>query len=98
MADSLGRPRGPQVRSGPMITGIVLVGAGGVLTLAGFVVGTSHLLATTRQWMRELEVPPSELARLRWAQAKAAATAGSSAWQQVQAPASPRTRATVLRA
>jgi hypothetical protein len=28
-----------------------------------------------------MEVPPSELAKLRWAQAKTAATAAASAWQ-----------------
>ena len=28
-----------------------------------------------------LEVPPSELARLKWVQARAAYTAGASAWQ-----------------
>jgi hypothetical protein len=98
MADSRGPGRGPQVRSGPMITGVALAGAGITLTVAGFAVGTTHLLAATRRWMRELEVPPSEMARLRWTQAKAAAVAGSNAWQQVQPPAAPRPRATVLRA
>jgi hypothetical protein len=28
-----------------------------------------------------MEVPPSELAKLRWAQAKTAATAAAAAWQ-----------------
>lgn len=97
MADSQGR-RGPEVRSGPMITGAALAGAGVVLALAGLAVGATHLLAATRRWMRELEVPPSELARLKWAQAKAAAAAGSNAWQQGQPSADDRrARAAVLR-
>lgn len=66
-----------------MITAAALGGAGVMLTLAGLAVGTSHLLTAARRWMRELEVPPSELAKLKWAQAKAAAAAGSDAWQQV---------------
>ena len=38
-------------------------------------------MAATRRWIREMEVPPSELARLKYAQAKAAVAAGTSAWQ-----------------
>jgi hypothetical protein len=76
-----------------MITAAALGGAGAMLTLAGLAVGTAHLLAATRRWMRELDVPPSELAKLKWAQAKAAAGAGSDAWQQV--PVNQRPRAAV---
>jgi hypothetical protein len=83
MADSQSRRKGPHVRSGPMITAAALGGAGLTLALAGLAVGASHLLAATRRWMRELEVPPSELAKLKWAQAKAATAAGSEAWQKV---------------
>jgi hypothetical protein len=83
-----------------MITGVALAGVGVILTMAGFVVCSSHLLSATRRWMRELEVPPSELAKLKWAQARAAAAAGGSAWQQVpnklqQVPTSQRARAAV---
>lgn len=84
MADTHGSTTGPRVRSGPMITGAALVGAGSLLALAGFAVAGTHLLSATRRWMRELEVPPGELARLKWAQARAAAAAGSHAWQQAQ--------------
>jgi hypothetical protein len=71
----------PQLRSGPLITGAALFGAGALLALAGLAVGGSHLLSATRRWVREMEVAPSELAKLKWAQAKAAAAAGSAAWQ-----------------
>jgi hypothetical protein len=70
---------GPQVRSGPLVTGGSLVAAGAVLALAGFVVGGAHLMVAIRQWIKEMEVPPSELAKLKLAQAKAAAAAGASA-------------------
>lgn len=71
----------PPVRSGPLITGAALVGAGSLLVAAGFIVGSIHLLSATRQWVRAMETPPSELARLKWAQARAAVTAGAGAWQ-----------------
>jgi hypothetical protein len=81
MSNTKNPSNGPQLRSGPMITGAALVGAGALLALAGIAVGGSHLLSATRRWVREMDVPPSELARLKWAQAKAAALAGAGAWQ-----------------
>ena len=72
---------GPQLRSGPLITGAALFGAGALLALAGLAVGGSHLMSATRRWIRAMEVPPSELAKLKWAQARAAAAAGATAWQ-----------------
>jgi len=71
----------PQVRSAPLVTGGTLVAVGGMIALAGVIVGGLHLIAATRQWISEMEVPPSELAKLKWAQARAAAAAGASAWQ-----------------
>lgn len=79
---------GPQFRAGPLITSAALVGVGTVLAMAGLAVGGSHLLLATRQWVREMEVPPSELARLKWTQAKAAAVTAAAAWQNGR-PAQP---------
>jgi hypothetical protein len=70
-----------QVRKGPLITGATLGAVGGAFILAGLVVGGAHLLMATRQWIQEMETPPSELARVKWAQAKTAALAGASAWK-----------------
>jgi hypothetical protein len=72
---------GPQVRAGPPITSAALAGAGTLIGLAGLAVGSTHLLTAIRQWIGELEVPPSELARLKWTQTKAAVAAGAAAWQ-----------------
>jgi hypothetical protein len=44
-------------------------------------VGSSHLLSVTRQRVREMEVPPNELAKQKYAQARAAVAAGTAAWQ-----------------
>ncbi|HBW21648.1 MAG: hypothetical protein ACLPN6_13890 [Streptosporangiaceae bacterium] len=81
MTDSGNSASRPQLRSGPLITGAALIGAGSLLVLAGLAVGGSHLIVAIRQWVREMEVPPSELARQKWAKAQAAALAGANAWQ-----------------
>ncbi len=72
---------GPQFRSGPLIVSAVLVGAGTLIVLSGLAVGGGYIASATRQWVREMEVPPSELAKMKWAQARAAVSAGASAWQ-----------------
>jgi hypothetical protein len=64
-----------------MITSAALFGAGALIALAGLAVGGSHLFSATRRWIREMETPPSEQARIKWAQAKTAAAAGAAAWQ-----------------
>ncbi len=72
---------GPQFRSGPLIVSAVMVGAGTLIVLSGLAVGGGYIAAATRQWVREMETPPSELAKLKWAQARSAFAAGASAWQ-----------------
>ncbi len=71
----------PTFNSGLLITGGSLVAAGAVIALAGLAVGGLHLLSATRRWIQEMEVPPSEQAKIKWAQARSAATAGAAAWQ-----------------
>ena len=71
----------PELRTGLLVTSAALVGAGALIALAGLAVGGSHLFSATRRWIAEMEVPPSELARIKWAQAKSAAAAGTAAWQ-----------------
>jgi hypothetical protein len=75
------RRNGPQFRSAPLITSAAMVGAGTLIAMAGLAIGGGHLLSATRQWINEMEVPPSELARLKWTQARAAMAAGAAAWQ-----------------
>ncbi len=71
----------PTFNSGLLITGGSLVAAGAVIALAGLAVGGVHLLSATRRWIQEMEVPPSEQAKIKWAKARSAATAGAAAWQ-----------------
>jgi len=75
------RTSGPQFKTAPLITSAAMVGGGTLIALTGLAVGGGHLLSATRQWINEMEVPPSELARLKWTQARAAMSAGAAAWQ-----------------
>jgi len=71
----------PEVRSGPLMLGGILFGIGAVVAAAGFAVAGIHVIMATRAWMNELETPPDKLARLKWEQAKSAATAGAATWR-----------------
>jgi hypothetical protein len=64
-----------------LVGGGVLVAVGGLLGFAGMALISSALISATRQWVDHLEQPPSEIARRRWAQTKAAAAAGAAAWR-----------------
>ena len=81
MGNGENRGSGPQYRAAPLIISAAMVGTGAVIVLAGLAVGGGHLLAATRRWVNEMEVPPSEIARIKWTQARAAMSAGAQAWQ-----------------
>jgi hypothetical protein len=68
-----------QLNRSLLIGGGVLVALGGLLGFAGMALASSALISASRQWVGQLETPPSEIARRRWEQAKAAAAAGASA-------------------
>ena len=72
----------PELQSGPLMAGGILIGVGALVAIAGAVVAGAHVAAATRAWVRELETPPGQLARLRWEQAKSAAAAGAASWQE----------------
>jgi hypothetical protein len=81
---------GIQVNRSLLAGGGVLVGIGGLVGLTGLVLVGSALFSATRQWVNQLEQPPSEIARRRWQQAKAAASAGAGAWRNgPQTPVGP---------
>ena len=76
-----GKQNGPQYEAAPLITSAAMVGGGTLIALVGLAIGGGHLVTATRRWVNEMEVPPSELARLKWGQARAAYAAGAAAWQ-----------------
>ena len=81
MADEIARKSDIQLNRNLLVGGGVLVALGGLLGFTGMALVSSALLSATRQWMDQLEQPPSEMARRRWEQAKAAASAGAAAWR-----------------
>jgi hypothetical protein len=72
---------GMQVNRGMVVGGAVLVGLGGLLGFSGMVLLGSALVTASRRWMRQLDRPPTETARRKWEQARAATTAGAEAWR-----------------
>ena len=70
-----------QLNRNLLVGGGVLVALGGLLGFTGMALVSSALISATRQWVDHLEQPPSEMARRRWEQARAAASAGAAAWR-----------------
>ena len=70
-----------QLNRNLLVGGGVLVALGGLLGFTGMALVSSALISATRQWIDHLEQPPSEMARRRWEQTKAAASAGAAAWR-----------------
>jgi hypothetical protein len=81
MMSNEGSQGGTQVNRSLLVGGGVLVGIGGLLGFTGMVLVGSALLSATRQWVNQLEQPPSVMARRKWQQAKVAASAGAQAWR-----------------
>lgn len=70
-----------QLNRNLLVGGGVLVALGGLLGFTGMALVSSALISATRQWVDQLERPPTEVARRRWEQTKKAATAGAAAWR-----------------
>ena len=81
MADEEVTVQGPALNTGPLLAGAVLIGIGSLLGLAGLAIAGAALGAAARRYVNTMEVPPSELARQNLAKARAAASAGASAWR-----------------
>ena len=75
-------PGWPEVKSGPLIVGGSLVGIGVAITAVGLAVAGAHIASAVREWMQGLETPPSQLALMKWEQAKAAAASGANSWRE----------------
>jgi hypothetical protein len=70
-----------QLNRGMIVGGGVLVALGGLLGFTGMTLLVSALLSATRRWVGHMEEPPSDVAKRKWQQTKAAATAGAAAWR-----------------
>jgi hypothetical protein len=70
-----------QLNRNLIIGGGVLVALGGLLGFTGMALVLSALISATRRWVDRMEQPPSDIARRKWQQTKAAAAAGAAAWR-----------------
>ena len=64
-----------------IIGGAVLVAVGGLLGATGLLLGSTAVVSAARQWVRQLDEPPTETAKRTWKQAMAAGRAGAKAFQ-----------------
>jgi hypothetical protein len=55
----------------------VLVGIGGLLGFTGVLLLSSAVVSATRRWVNQLDQPPTEFAKQKWRQARAASAAGA---------------------
>jgi hypothetical protein len=61
--------------------GAVLTAAGAAVACAGMGVAAFAVFSAGRRMIREMDVPPSQQAAMKWRQAKEASLAGARAWQ-----------------
>ena len=52
------------------------------IAIVGVAIAGSHAVSATRTWINDLEIPPGELAKLKWEQAKHAAASGATTWRE----------------
>lgn len=82
-----------QINTRQLIGGAILIGIGGVLALSGAAVAGAALVAAYQDRVRQMDVPPAELARRNWGRVKAATAAGIGEWRNgVEHPAGATSR------
>ncbi len=64
-----------------MIVGFALVATGGLIGMCGMGISGTAMVRAVRRWVRSQQEPPSAIMKRKLAQAKAATSAGASAWQ-----------------
>ncbi len=69
------------VNSKAMMAGFALVAAGGLISLCGMAVSGTAAITAVSRWLMAQEEPPGAVVKRKLTQAKAATSAGASAWQ-----------------
>jgi hypothetical protein len=77
-------PAFQDVPRGMLVAAALLLGVAGLVGMAGAAVTAAAVVTAGRRWYSRTELPPAELARLKWEQAKAAAGAGTGAWRDTE--------------
>jgi hypothetical protein len=73
------------VHRGLFIAAAAMLLAGSVIGLTGLGLGGAAVIASGRRWHRRVDLPANEIAKLKWEQARAAASAGAGAWRDAEA-------------
>ncbi|GAA4686207.1 hypothetical protein GCM10023215_22020 [Pseudonocardia yuanmonensis] len=89
MSDRRTDPSWDDLDQGLLIGAVILLSVGALAGMSGSVLVGAAVLKATRRWMRRADLPPADLARLKWAQARAAAGAGAGAWRASEPAARP---------
>jgi hypothetical protein len=63
-----------------LIVGLALVATGGLISLCGMGISGTAAVSGFRRWLMAQQEPPSQIVKRKISQAKAATTAGASAW------------------
>jgi hypothetical protein len=71
------------LNTGLLAGAAVLVGVGSALGLAGAALGAAALITAARRWYKRTDLTPTQHARLKWEQARAATSAGAGAWKGI---------------
>ena len=71
-----------ELNSNLLLSGGVLIAIGALLGFIGWALGSTALITASRRWVKQLEVPPSVMAREKLAKAKVATSAGVHAWRE----------------
>jgi hypothetical protein len=93
MVDRQTDPSLQDLNRGMLVVAAALVVAGCVLGASGFALGAAAAVGAGRRWYQRVDLPPHQLAKLKWEQARAAAGAGAGAWRDTELNTySPRSR------
>jgi hypothetical protein len=84
MSDRRTDPSLQDLNRGTLIAAAALCVIGSVLGLVGLALAAAAVAAAGQRWYRRADLPPGQLARLKWEQAKAAAGAGAGAWRTAE--------------
>jgi hypothetical protein len=69
---------------GMFVAAVALVLAGAAIGTAGIVVAGVAVAASGRRWSRRVEMRPSDLAKLKWGQARTAAGSVAQSWRDAE--------------
>lgn len=82
MTDRWTDPSAQDVHRGLFTAAAAMLAAGAAVGLAGLAMGAIAVAVSGRRWTRRVELSPNDLAKLKWAQARAAMGAGAGAWRE----------------